>query len=82
MATPLENIQTAIQSVSEQIASYSALISVSGNDQTGYSIENQSVTKKDIFSKLESLNARLLQLLELQQILDGPFEVHSYGVPL
>ena len=80
MATPLENYQTAYQNISDQIATYSALVATAGNDNDSYSIDGQSFTRMNIFKKLESLYARQEQLKRLMQIEGGHYEVRSYGV--
>ncbi len=82
MATPLENYNTAYQNVSDQIATYSALIATSGNDVLSYSIEGQTESRKDIFAKLSALYEQQKTLLQLIQIEGGPYEVQSFGVPI
>lgn len=79
MATPLENYQTAYQYASDQIATLSIALT-SGSDLTGYSIEGQSVSKKDIYAKLDALYMSQERLKRLIQMEDGPFERRSYGV--
>lgn len=81
MATPLENLQTTYQNVTDQIATYSALIATAGNDIDSYSIEGQTMTRMSIIKKLEALYTQLEQLKRLIQIEGGSYEVRSYGVP-
>ena len=65
MATPAENIQTAIETLTAQIAANPTAMS--------YSIDGQSVSHDQATAKLESL-------LKIQAMLQGPVEVVSYGV--
>lgn len=81
MATTLENLQTTYENVAAQLATYSAAIATSGGDIDSYSIEGQSVSKLNVFKKMESLYAQLEQLKRLIAIESGSYQVHSYGVP-
>lgn len=82
MATPLANYQTAYQLASDQIVMYLATLSSSSNDVQSYNIEGQSITKKDILSRLDSLYTQQERLLRLINIEGGPYEVQSFGVSI
>lgn len=79
--TPLQNYQTAYQKISEKIAALTLALASSTDDKQAYSIEGQSVSKKDIYGKLSDLYTQAEMMKRLIAMESGPYEVVSYGVP-
>lgn len=65
MATPVENLDSAIQLLTDELAANPTAVS--------YSIDGQSVNYSEAVEKLK-------KMIEVRSMLQGPVEVVSYGV--
>jgi hypothetical protein len=68
MATAYENVQTAIDNVAAVLAEITA------NPKPDYSIDGQSVSWTSYYA---TLTQRMKDLMEIAQILAGPFEYRT-----
>lgn len=72
MATAAENIRTAINNIAQQLADLTA------NPRPDYTIDGKTISYN---AYLQMLMDKLEALKRAEQILSGPYQVFSRGVP-